>query len=219
MDVSIEFTYKTAKGTEASFTSDSMSSEKALLISEDLQRTGRLKSIAFIDSRDSSWTLKELKKFLAGIQTEAHNITVYFDGGFDLETKESGLGVVIYYDKNGKSHRLRKNARGQLLNSNNEAEYAALFLAIQELEQLAVHHLPVKFVGDSQVVINQLTGEWPCMEETLSKWADKIEDKLKGLDIHPEYQLVSRKQNQEADQLATQALKEIEITSTIEMEK
>ncbi|MCD8511394.1 MAG: ribonuclease H family protein [Bacillus sp. (in: Bacteria)] len=218
MDVSIELTYKTPKGTETIFTSDAMNSEKALLIAEDLLKTGRLKNIKFIDSRDNSWTLKELKKFMDGIQTEAHNITVYFDGGFDLQTKSSGLGVAIYYDKNGKSYRLRKNAMNDLLDSNNEAEYAAMYLSIQELELLDVHHLPVKFIGDSQVVINQLSGEWPCMEETLNEWADKIEGKLEALGIHPDYQLVSRKHNQEADQLATQALKEIEISSTTEME-
>jgi len=145
-------------------------------------------------------------------------VTVYFDGGFDLKTKKSGLGCVIYYDKNGKSFRLRKNATVEELDTNNEAEYAALHLGLQELKLLDVHHLSVTFVGDSMVVINQLNDEWPCYEAELSKWMDRIENELKRLGITPEYELVSRKKNREADQLASQALNDIEIMSTKEME-
>ncbi|WP_257351137.1 reverse transcriptase-like protein [Pseudalkalibacillus decolorationis] len=217
MIVRIELTYKTPKGKVTTFSSDGMSAEDGILIAEDLERTGRAKNITFIDSLESTWNLKELKKFLKGIETEPHNVTVYFDGGFDLETKRSGLGCAIYYDQNGKSLRLRKNTLVEELNTNNEAEYAAFYLGLQELELLNVHHLQVKFVGDSQVVINQLNGEWPCLEEELSKWAERVDHKLKQLGIHPNYELVSRKRNREADQLASQALKEIEIMSSSEV--
>lgn len=152
------------------------------------------------------------------IQTEAHNVTVYFDGGFDRSAKKSGLGCVIYYDQNGKSFRLRKNALAAELDTNNEAEYAAFHLTVKELELLGVHHLPVTFVGDSQVVINQLNGEWPCYEAALSSWIDRIERQFQRLGIDPEYQLISRKKNGEADWLASQGLKEVEITSTREIQ-
>src|SRR5699024_5446183 len=195
-----------------------MRAGKALLIAEDFERTGRSKNIYFIDGHESTWTLKELKKYMEGIQTEAHNVTVYFDGGFDLKTKKSGLGCVIYYDKNGKSFRLRKNANVEELDTNNEAEYAALHLGLQELKLLDVHHLPITFVGDSKVVISQLNGKLPCYEAELSKWMDRIENEQKQLGITPEYEFVSRKKNREADQLASQALKDIEIMSTTEIE-
>ncbi|RKQ28433.1 ribonuclease H family protein [Oceanobacillus halophilus] len=217
MNVKMEIIYKTSKGTESRFTSDEMRAPKAILIAEDLEKMKRLKDVTFYDSQDTSWTLKELKKFMKGIQTEPHNVTVYFDGGFDLKRKKSGLGCAIYYDQDGKSFRLRKNALIEELETNNEAEYAALHLALQELELLGVHHLTVAFIGDSQVVINQLNGEWPCYEEELNRWADRIEEKLNQLGIRPEYEAVSRKKNREADHLASQALEEIEITSTIEI--
>lgn len=219
MNVKIELTYKTAKGTETTFSSEEMRAAKALLIAEDLERTGRTKKLTFIDGFENTWTLKELKKYMEDIQTEAHNVTVYFDGGFDLKTKKSGLGCAIYYEKNRKTFRLRKNALVTELDTNNEAEYAAMHLGLQEVADLGVHHLPVTFVGDSMVAINQLNGEWPCYESELSKWMDRIENQLEKLGINPEYQLVSRKKNREADQLATQALKEIDITSTREIEK
>ncbi len=66
-------------------------------------------------------------------------------------------------------------------------------------------------------MINQLLGEWPCLEQQLNRWADRIEDKLHHLGIRPEYSAISRKKNEEADQLASQALREVEITSTVEL--
>ncbi|MFC5713059.1 ribonuclease H family protein [Thalassorhabdus alkalitolerans] len=217
MKVSLEVKYKTPKGTETSFTSEEMKVEKALLIAEDLQKTGRVKEVIFVDQLQTTWTIKEIKKYVEEVETEPHNITVYFDGGFDHSSRKSGLGCAIYYEQNGKSFRMRKNAQVDDLDTNNEAEYAALYFGLQELELLGVHHLPVTFIGDSQVVVNQLNGEWPCMEETLNTWAERIERKIKELGITPEFTLVTRKKNQEADQLASQALKDIEITSTLEI--
>ncbi|MGM7701413.1 ribonuclease H family protein [Pseudalkalibacillus sp. Hm43] len=217
MNVRIDFTYRTPKGLETLFQSDEMNADKAIKMAEDLERTGRVKNLSFIDSQDSTWSVKELKEFLKGIETEPHNIKVYFDGGYELESRRSGLGCVIYYDQSGKSFRLRKNASVDELQSNNEAEYAALHLALKELENLGVHHLPIRIVGDSQVVINQLNGEWACFEEELTRWADRIDQKLNRLGLQPEYELLSRKKNQEADKLATQALNGVEISSTIEL--
>ena len=217
MKVRIELTYQTPKGLETAFTSDEMQVAKALLIVEDLEKTARVKQVMFIDNQDVTWTVKELKELMKGIETEPHNVTVYFDGGFDLNTKTSGLGCAIYYEQNDKSYRLRRNALVDEINTNNEAEYAAFHLGLKEIEMLGVHHLPVTFVGDSQVVINQLKGDWPCLEPELSRWADRIEQQLDRLGITPEYKLISRKKNREADQLATQALKQVEITSTIEL--
>lgn len=217
MHVLIEWTYKTPRGTETVFRSEEMRAAKALLFAEDIERTGRAKSIVFTDQLDTIWTLKEMRNYLKEIVTEPHNITVYFDGGFDRETNKSGMGCVIYYDQNGKSYRLRRNAPSVELTSNNEAEYAALYLCLQELELLNVHHLPVRFIGDSQVVINQLSEEWPTLENNLSRWADRIEAKLKDLAIQATYELVGRKRNSEADRLATQALHDISITATSEI--
>ncbi|RDW17341.1 hypothetical protein CWR48_14180 [Oceanobacillus arenosus] len=218
MNIKIELTYKTVKGTEARFISDEMRAEKAMLIAEDLEKTGRAKVLSFIDHLDNRWTMKELKKFMQGIETDPHNVTVFFDGGFDLKSRKSGLGCAIYYEQSGKKYRQRINAAVEELETNNEAEYAAFHLGLQEIEQLGVHHLPVIFVGDSLVVINQLNGEWPVYEVELSKWIDRIETQLKRLGITPEYEIISRKKNKETDHLATQAMNGIEIRSTVEID-
>lgn len=90
-------------------------------------------------------------------------------------------------------------------------------MCLKELELLGVHHLPVTFIGDSQVVINQLSGEWAVIEPSLSGWADRIEAKMKKLGLDPTYELVPRKENGEADRLATQALNGIEIIANSEL--
>ncbi|GAB4073078.1 ribonuclease H family protein [Barrientosiimonas marina] len=217
MDVRVALTYTTPKGTQTSFSSEAMPAAKALLLAEDLEKTGRAAQLTFFDNYDGRWTFKQLKKQLDIIQTEPHGMTVYFDGGFERDSKKSGLGCVIYYEQNGKSWRLRQNALVEELETNNEAEYAALHLGIRELLLLEVHHQPVIFAGDSQVVIKQLQGEWPCYETELNKWADRIEDDLHRSGIDPVYDLKSRQHNQEADWLAAQALKGVDITSMREL--
>ena len=217
MKVQIKWMYQKSRD-EISFYSDELEAARAIVVAEDLLNTGRVKNITFVDQFDASWTVKELKKYLKAVDTEPHHLVVYFDGGFDHETKTAGLGCVIYYEQNGKTFRLRRNASVHHLKSNNEAEYAALHLSIRELALLNAHHLPVRIIGDSRVVINHLTEEWPAIEKNLAEWADKIEAEMAALHLHPDYFLVNRNANKEADQLATQALKGIEITATSEVD-
>ena len=213
MQVSIEMTYITKHGVTTSFSSDEMQVGEALVIAEDLEKTGRIKQITFIDNQEGIWTYKQLKKYNTEIKTEPHHIRVYFDGGFDQETRMAGLGCVIYYEQNEKQSRIRRNAFVEGLVNNNEAEYAALHLGLKALELLGVKNIAVTFIGDSKVVINQLNDEWACYEKELLKWMDRIEEYLEQLGIVPIYEEVSWRMNREADQLATQALQGIEIWS------
>lgn len=217
MKITIEWTYH-HKGVETVFRSEEMPPAHALSVAEELMKTGRTKNILFLDEHDSTWTLKEIKKYIKEMETEPSNVTVYFDGGFNLESRISGLGCVIYFEQNGKKYRLRKNLTLDGLSSNNEAEYAALHFSVQELESLGVHHQTVRFIGDSQVVINQMSGEWPVYEKELINWADRIDEYLNRLGIKPEFEPVSRKENEEADRLANQALDDIEIDGKIELQ-
>lgn len=216
MKLVIEWTYQW-KGLETVFRSGELPPAHALSIADELMKTGRAKTIVLLDEYNASWTMKELKKYLKEIEAEPSNVSVYFDGGFNLESRTAGLGCVIYYEQNGKRYRLRKNLALEGILSNNEAEYAALHFCIQELENMGVHHQTVRFHGDSQVVINQMSGEWPVYEKELGKWADKIDERLQHLGIRAEYQLVGRKGNEEADRLATQALHQTFIDAKIEI--
>ena len=163
------------------------------------------------------WTKKEVTKLLTQVDTEPQNVTVYFDGGFRKNEGLSGLGIAIYFEQIKKQWRIRKNSVLEQLESNNEAEYAAFYEALKQLEELGVHHQRCVFKGDSLVVLNQLSGEWPCYEQPLNRWIDQIEEKLEKLSLHPIYEQISRKANQEADHLASQALSGEEIFSKLEL--
>lgn len=195
-----------------------MRPEKAILIAEDMLKTGRVQICEFYDDTNQTWTLKQLKKYTEEIADQPHRITVYFDGGFDVKTNVAGLGCVMYYEQNNTKYRKRVNAMIQEMESNNEAEYAALHFGIKELERTGINHIPVTFIGDSKVVIHQMKDEWPCYEEALSEWMDRVENHLNQLGIMPTFQAVPRKQNQEADRLASQALKGTDIFSKVELE-
>lgn len=217
LKVLIHWTYFFHKRGTASFHSDWLQAENALLIVEDLEKSGRLKDVEFEDEVGTVWTKKELTKLLTTIEDEPQNVIVYFDGGFHKNEALSGLGIAIYFEQNKKKWRIRKNALLEQLDSNNEAEYAAFYEALKQLEELGVHHQSCIFKGDSLVVLNQLSGEWPCYEQPLNRWIDRIEMKLKTLGLCPVYEPISRKDNQEADGLATQALNGEDIFSKIEL--
>lgn len=217
MKYQIEWKYKVRGNQNVLFTSEWLHSELAIETGELLEKAGKALDITFIDEMNTSWSLKELRKLTAEIETEPHEVILYFDGGFNNETNEAGLGAVIYYRQGKKKYRLRANERIEEMESNNEAEYAALFFALNLLEELGVHHLPCDIQGDSQVVLKQLEGDWPCYEENLNQWLDRIEDKIKKLGIEPRYQSILRKDNKEADKLASQALEGKMINSKMQI--
>ncbi|MFV8829341.1 reverse transcriptase-like protein [Alkalihalobacterium sp. APHAB7] len=214
MKVRLEWNYQIPKSKKTYLlTTDFMSIQDILYMTRDIEKTGRVKQLQFFDQMESEWTKKELEKLLEKEAEEPQQIRAYFDGGYDKSTKTAGLGIVIYYEKGGQKFRIRKNERIEEIESNNEAEYAALWNVLLQLEELEVHHTELTIKGDSLVVINQLTNEWPCYEEDLERWLERIEKKTKQLGFKVNYQSVTRKENREADQLASQALNEIFISS------
>lgn len=211
MNYKLEWKYKLKSNEKVQFSSESVSGEVAIQIGEELEATGKVSELYFYDEKGTSWILKEMKKLLTEIEEEPHDITVYFDGGYQKESNLAGLGAVIFFKQGKKKYRIRANERLEQLENNNEAEYAAFYYALNILEDLGVQHLSCEFKGDSQGVLKQLEGEWPSYEETLNRWLDRIEEKLKALGLVPKYTVISRKENKEADRLATQALEGKEI--------
>jgi ribonuclease HI len=211
MKYRLEWNFKLNGNEKVLFTSDWVSGEIAIQTGEELEKSGKAIEINFHDEMGTTWTLKEMKKLTAEIEEDPHEITIYFDGGFQKETKRAGLGAVIYFRQGKKKYRIRANEHFEEIENNNEAEYAAFYYTLNILEDLGVHHLPCEFKGDSQTVLKQLNGEWPCYEENLNRWLDRIEEKIKSLGIQTKYTSISRNENKEADKLATQALEGKEI--------
>ncbi|MEI4800879.1 ribonuclease H family protein [Bacillus sp. NPDC077411] len=213
MKYKITWLYRTKDGLETSLETDFLRLEEAMQFAADFEKTGRAKELLFQDEMGVEWTLKEVKKLSKQVEEEVQDLTLYFDGGYDIDTKEAGVGVSIYYKKQGKLYRIRRNAYIEGIDDNNEAEYAALLYGMNILEELGVKYESVILHGDSQVVLQQLAGEWPCYEEHLIHYLDQIEQKAKQMKIKLVCEPVSRKQNKEAHQLATQALQRTNIDS------
>lgn len=183
-----------------------MDAEEALTIAEDIEKTGKVKSLEIIDVNGSSWTIKQLRKNLQSIESTPHDVELFFDGNYDLNSKLAGVGAVIYYKLNNERFRLRKNASFEYIESNNEAEYAALYFAVTECINLGIKQQNIRIFGDSQTVIHPMSGEWPLYEKELSNWADRIDEMLANAQLIPQYEHIPRSENSEANSLAEQAL-------------
>ncbi|MGD6815831.1 reverse transcriptase-like protein [Metabacillus sp. 84] len=219
MRVRINWTYQSPKAKQTVlFQSDELEADSALMLSHDLEKTGRTKTLEFLDSRGTAWSKKELGKLMEELESEPSSVTVFFDGSYEKETGNSGAGAAIYYTLEKEKFRIRMNRKIDELSSNNEAEFAALLLAANGLADLGVKGQDVSFKGDSLVVINQLSGEWPCYEEQHQMWIGRIEAVLSAAHITGDFQSVPRKENKEADQLAKQAVLGVEVSSQIKLD-
>ncbi|MER2060797.1 MAG: reverse transcriptase-like protein, partial [Niallia sp.] len=196
---------------------DWIPSSLALDMGEELEKRSDAIDITFYDERGTSWSLKELRKLNEEIEEEPHDFTIYFDGGYHKETRTAGIGVVLFFQHGKKKFRVRANELFHDILSNNEAEYAALFHALNLLEELDVRDVTCEVKGDSQVVLKQLEGEWPCYEEELNSWLDRIEAKIKKLHLNMVYTSIGRNDNKEADKLATQSLEGKRIYSKMQL--
>jgi ribonuclease HI len=213
MKMKLKFKYASKTSSAIWFESSWFSRKETMIHADDLMKTGRVIDIEIIDEMENSWTLKEYIKLNKQLDKEPENVIVYFDGGFDKESFQSGIGIVVYYEKGDEKFRIRKNAKLEALENNNEAEYAALHQAILLLEEIGVKNSPCMIKGDSQVVLKQLGGEWPCFDEGLNRWLDRIEAIIAKLRLKITLDVLSRNDNKEADKLANQALLGTEVHS------
>lgn len=217
MKYKLEWKFKVKGFQSVQCISELLEGDHALKFGEELEKSGKVTELTFYDEIGTDWNLKQMKKLLAETEEEPNDVIVYFDGGFHKESNQAGLGAVIYYKQGQKKYRIRANQKIDEMETNNEAEYAAFYFALNLLEEMGVRHLPCEFKGDSQVVLKQLEGEWPCFEEELNRWLDRIEQKLKDLSLHPRYTPISRNDNKEADKLATQAMEGKMVTSKMQI--
>ncbi|WP_369900299.1 ribonuclease H family protein [Bacillus manliponensis] len=217
MKYKITWLYRAKTGLETNLETEYLSLEEALQLAVDFEKTGRVKELFFYDERGTEWTQKEAKKLSKQVEEEPQEVIIYFDGGYDTNTKEAGIGVSLYYQKQKKTYRMRRNAYIEGIYDNNEAEYAALLYGMHMLEEVGVKYETVTLRGDSHVVLQQLSGEWPCYEERFNHYLDQIQQIGEQLKIKLVCEPVSRKQNKEAHQLATQALEGTSIDSHIEL--
>ena len=92
-------------------------------------------------------------------------ISVYCDGAIGDERRAAGVGVVIRDEQNEIIGLVK---RGLPPMTNNEAEYAALTLALEAVKPLQPQAL--KIYMDSEVVVGQMRGRFTVNSAALKRW-------------------------------------------------
>ncbi|CAL2227977.1 unnamed protein product [Prunus armeniaca] len=120
--------------------------------------------------------------------------TMYFDGS-STETR-SGAGVMI---ESPQGQRWQLAFQLDFKCTNNQAEYEALIIGLEILKEMKATCVLV--YGDSQLVINQLTGEYQCTSENLTMYY------VTALNTADEFSRISfvhvpRAENHEANEMA-----------------
>jgi ribonuclease HI len=133
---------------------------------------------------------------------------VYIDGASRGNPGPSGAGVVIYSPGGEKKEvSLFLGER-----TNNQAEYGALIVALKELQGLGARK--AHFFSDSEILVKQLRAEYRIRNEGLKPLFGSVISMLSRLEGF-EMDLVSRKENKRADQLANFAIDREESLETI----
>lgn len=130
-------------------------------------------------------------------------ITVHFDGG-SRGNPGPAAAAAVAYDADGGELTDRVALVGEV--TNNVAEYRALLLAISLATDLEADE--VEFVGDSQLIVRQITGEYKVKKADLKPLHAEAREALKAL---PKWTIsdVRRESNERADELLNEALDSI----------
>jgi len=127
-------------------------------------------------------------------------ITVYFDG---LCYPKNPCGVAAYgyliYEDGELLHKgFGAVGEGPGM-TNNVAEYEGLLAALFWIKDNGLND-KVGVRGDSQLVINQISGRWQVKSGTSSKYVPEIKEMMNGMDVVLEW--IPREKNGEADELS-----------------
>ena len=130
-------------------------------------------------------------------------LKIYSDGGARGNPGPAAIGVVIY----GDSQKITEFGEKIGLATNNFAEYTSLETALVRAAAICQRERVelIEVFMDSQLVINQITGQFKIKNSQLAKILGRIlslEKKLPKI----KYNLVARENNRQADKLVNLAL-------------
>jgi probable phosphoglycerate mutase len=132
-------------------------------------------------------------------------IVIYTDGGARNNPGPAGAGVVII--EGAKTLKEIKKFLGEK-QTNNFAEYEAVFIALSESIVLGLSGRVVEVRLDSKLVAEQLSGNWKIKEPSLKDQWIKVRALIRESFPQITFVYVPREQNKEADRLVNEALDE-----------
>ena len=125
-------------------------------------------------------------------------IVIYADGA--ISPGRAGAGIVMREER---GHVILLANRTLPRLTNNEAEYAALIMALEVAAQQRAR--TVEICLDSEVVVNQMTGRFAVNSATLKSWHRQACERARHVP-HLTYTHIPREQNGVAHALATEAV-------------
>jgi ribonuclease HI len=141
---------------------------------------------------------------LSSFKNEINSSSTYllqFDGGSRSNPGVAGAGMALL-DENGHEIWCGGKYLGDSI-TNNQAEYSSLILGLQRAQYLGIKQ--IRCVGDSELVIKQLNGQYKVKHEGLRSLWNSVQKMVKQFDSC-EFQHVPRRANHRADELANKAM-------------
>ena len=126
--------------------------------------------------------------------------SLYFDGASRNNPGPASFGGVIY---NEKGDEIDTYYQCIGIATNNVAEYCGLLAGLNRARELNIKEL--KVFGDSNLIIQQVTGKWKVKNDTLRAIYNQVK-KVEPFFSAISFKHVYRKDNKRADQLANLAL-------------
>ncbi|MBI4411036.1 MAG: ribonuclease HI family protein [Deltaproteobacteria bacterium] len=124
---------------------------------------------------------------------------VYTDGASRGNPGEAGAGAFLV-SESGKeiplSHYLG-------IKTNNQAEYAALLMGLEELKKQKAREVEIR--ADSELMVRQLKGEYRVKNEGLIPYYERAKNLLTSFE-KVSFRHVPREENKKADKLANEAI-------------
>ena len=130
-------------------------------------------------------------------------IYVYTDGGARGNPGKAACAFVVF--KDGKL--IKKGAKFLGVKTNNEAEYEGAILALEWLTE-KVKDKEIHFHLDSELVVNQITGNFKVKSPHLIELLLKIKNLLAKKDFNYSFKSIPREKNALADALVNETLDE-----------
>src|SRR5574339_740864 len=149
--------------------------------------------------------------------TNDYPVVCFFDGACEPKNPggNMGIGAIIFHE--GKEvARCANFVKEDISNSCNVAEYMALHWVLTTLVLLELNHKVKIIRGDSQMVINQMKGEWKIKGGRYSEYAYLCQIHFTENFTNTKFQWIPRHENYFADELSKKAFRENNVQQKIQ---
>jgi ribonuclease HI len=132
-------------------------------------------------------------------------LSIFCDGGARGNPGPAAIGFVVFQNERIVHKFSKRIGRA----TNNVAEYRAVIAALEWLgnqSPVTRHQSPATFFLDSQLIVNQLKGNFKIKSPHLQKLIIQIKNLEREMKIKTNYSHISRRHNKIADALVNQSL-------------